>query len=165
MSSEMLEKSEPRRHRSQSQIWKREHLSFSWYCRRLLADTVADAAARTGEAIFGRAPVEITLPACAGTTAATLLNMAMGRMWCGGVCRMRQSMGFNGRCGMQRGCVGVGEVVTATRKKRLKLLKDGRTPRFANSPHDICVARAHNAESYLRAETSLRRRNHDTHAS
>jgi hypothetical protein len=39
-------------------------------------EAVAGAAARTGEAMLGRAVVESTLPAWAGTAVATLLNMA-----------------------------------------------------------------------------------------
>jgi len=50
-------------------------LSFSWYCRLELTATVAGAAAaRTGEAIIGRALAATTRPAC-GTTAATLRNI------------------------------------------------------------------------------------------
>jgi hypothetical protein len=49
-------------------------LSFSWYCR-LPADASVGAAVRIGDAMFGLATVESTLPACEGTAAATLLNM------------------------------------------------------------------------------------------
>ena len=57
----------------------RGYLSFSWYCRRALTETVAGVAAavRIGDAIFGRTLVARILPAWAGTVAATLLNMAM----------------------------------------------------------------------------------------
>ena len=57
-------------------VMQRDCLSFSWYCRRLFADTVAGAAKRIGETMFGRALVNNTLPEWAGTTAAILLNMA-----------------------------------------------------------------------------------------
>jgi hypothetical protein len=50
-------------------------LSFSWYCRLPMADTVG-AAVRMGEAMLGLAAVASTLPAWAGTAAAILLNMA-----------------------------------------------------------------------------------------
>ena len=56
-------------------------LSFSWYCRRPVTFTVADTDARTGEAMFGRAAVARILPVCAGTAAATLLNIAKEYMW------------------------------------------------------------------------------------
>lgn len=52
-------------------------LSFSWYCRRPLTDTVAGTAARTGDAIFGLADVATIRPA-RGTAAATLLNIVRG---------------------------------------------------------------------------------------
>jgi hypothetical protein len=55
---------------------EREDLSFSWYCRLPIAFAVAGTADRTGDAIVGLAPFASTLPAWAGTAAATLLNIA-----------------------------------------------------------------------------------------
>jgi hypothetical protein len=52
------------------------NLSFSWYCR-LPADVSVGGAVRIGDARFGLATVESTLPACEGTAVATLLNMLM----------------------------------------------------------------------------------------
>ena len=62
---------------------KKSDLSFSWYWRRPMADT-AGAAVRIGDAMFGLAAVARTLPAWAGTAAATLLNMVEDCV-CGGV--------------------------------------------------------------------------------
>ena len=56
-------------------IVQRIDLSFSWYCRLPVADTVG-AAVRMDEAMLGLAAVARTRPAWAGTAAATLLNMA-----------------------------------------------------------------------------------------
>jgi hypothetical protein len=58
----------------ESLIAQKRDLSFSWYCR-LPADASMGAAVRIGDAMFGLATVESTLPACEGTAAATLLNM------------------------------------------------------------------------------------------
>jgi hypothetical protein len=57
------------------------------------------AEVRMGDAIFGRATVESTRPACAGTAAATLRNMIVVGVW--GV--VKYSVSFS---------IGVGEVLS-----------------------------------------------------
>jgi hypothetical protein len=57
------------------------------------------AEVRMGDAIFGRATVESTRPACAGTAAATLRNMIVVGVW--GV--VKYSVLFS---------IGVGEVLS-----------------------------------------------------
>jgi hypothetical protein len=57
------------------------------------------AEVRIGDAIFGRATVESTRPACAGTAAATLRNMIVVGVW--GV--VKYSVSFS---------IGVGEVLS-----------------------------------------------------
>ena len=52
------------------------YLSFSWYCLLPTADT-AGTAVRIGDTMLGLAAVASTLPAWAGTAAATLLNMVV----------------------------------------------------------------------------------------
>lgn len=94
------------RHRERIEGCVGGYLSFSWYCRRPVTLIVAGAtAARTGEAMFGRAAVARTRPAWAGTAAATLLNIAKVvcgfSVVCGEVCRWA-SMGVNGSGGVQR---------------------------------------------------------------
>jgi len=68
---------------------------------------LAGAAARTGEAMAGRAFVATTRPAC-GTTAATLLNMVDRCVRCAEDIRTGRRMAVNGIVGLKsvRGCGG-----------------------------------------------------------
>jgi hypothetical protein len=75
----------------ESRIAQRNNLSFSWYCRRP-AEANVGAEVRMGDAICGRATVESTRPACAGTAAATLRNMIVVGVW--GVVRYRYRCRF-----------------------------------------------------------------------
>lgn len=72
-------------------------LSFSWYCRRPVAET-AGAAVRRGDAMLGLAVVASTRLAWVGTAAATLLNIVAGICGVVGGPECPSSMNTGDRC-------------------------------------------------------------------
>ena len=90
--------------------------SFSWYCRRPATDDVGTVV-RMGDARLGLAAVHSALPACAGTAAATLLNMAMDGVR--GLAASFVEMAIDQFVSMVcRGCVGVTVLVMVMKNPR-----------------------------------------------